>query len=51
MAIPSIAEMVSMSLIGSIDTIMVGQLGANALAVALPAQPRMIMLSVFFALT
>ncbi len=51
MAIPSIAEMVFMSLIGSIDTIMVGQLGANALAaVALPAQPRMIMLSVFFAL-
>lgn len=50
-ALPSIAEMVLMSLIGSIDTIMVGQLGKNALAaVALPGQPRMIMMSVFFAL-
>lgn len=51
LAIPSIIEMVMMSLIGSVDTIMVGQLGATALAaVALPMQPRMIMLSVFFAL-
>jgi len=50
-ALPSIAEMVLMSLIGSADTIMVGQLGPNALAsVALPGQPRMIMLSIFFAL-
>lgn len=50
-ALPSIIEMVMMSLISSIDTIMVGQLGATALAaVALPMQPRMIMLSVFFAL-
>ncbi len=50
-ALPSIAEMVLMSLIGSADTIMVGQLGKNALAsVALPGQPRMIMLSIFFAL-
>ncbi len=50
-ALPSIAEMVLMSLIGSIDTIMVGQLGKNALAaVALPTQPRMIMMSVFFAI-
>lgn len=50
-ALPSIAEMVLMSLIGSVDTIMVGQLGKNALAaVALPGQPRMIMMCVFFAL-
>ena len=50
-AMPSIAEMVLMSLIGSMDTIMVGQLGKNALAaVALPGQPRMIMMSFFFAL-
>jgi uncharacterized membrane protein len=50
-ALPAIAEMVLMSLIGSLDTIMVGQLGKNALAaVSLPAQPRMIMLALFFAL-
>ncbi len=50
-ALPSIAEMVLMSLIGSADTIMVGQLGKNALAaVALPTQPRMLMLSMFFAI-
>lgn len=50
-AVPSIAEMLLMSLIGSADTIMVGQLGKNALAaVSLPTQPRMITLSVFFAL-
>ena len=50
-ALPSIAEMLLMSLIGSADTIMVGQLGKNALAaVALPTQPRMMMLSIFFAL-
>ena len=50
-ALPSVAEMLLMSMIGSADTMMVGQLGKNALAaVALPGQPRMIMLSVFFAL-
>ena len=50
-ALPAIAEMVLMSLIGSLDTIMVGQLGKTALAaVSLPAQPRMIMLALFFAL-
>lgn len=50
-ALPSIAEMVLMSLIGSVDTVMVGQLGKTALAaVALPGQPRMIMMCVFFAL-
>ncbi len=51
-ALPAIAELVLMSLIGSADTIMVGQLGKNALAaVSLPGQPRMIMLALFFALT
>ncbi|MDO5022507.1 MAG: MATE family efflux transporter [Eubacteriales bacterium] len=51
LAVPSIIEMVMMSLIGGIDTIMVGRLGATALAaVALPMQPRMIMMSLFFAL-
>ncbi|HSK68415.1 MAG TPA: MATE family efflux transporter [Candidatus Limnocylindria bacterium] len=50
-AMPAIAELVLMSLIGSADTIMVGQLGRTALAaVSLPAQPRMIMLMLFFAL-
>ena len=50
-ALPAIAELVLMSLIGSADTIMVGQLGKNALAaVSLPGQPRMIMLALFFAL-
>ena len=50
-AMPAIAELVLMSLIGSVDTIMVGQLGKNALAaVSLPSQPRMMMLALFFAL-
>jgi putative MATE family efflux protein len=50
-ALPAIAEMVLMSLIGSMDTIMVGQLGKNALAaVSLPTQPRMMMLALFFSL-
>lgn len=50
-AMPAIAEMVLISLIGSLDTIMVGQLGKNALAaVSLPSQPRMMMLALFFAL-
>lgn len=50
-ALPAVAEMVLISLITSADTIMVGQLGKNALAaVSLPGQPRMIMLSLFFAL-
>lgn len=50
-AMPAIAELVLMSLIGSADIIMVGQLGKNALAaVSLPSQPRMIMLMLFFAL-
>ncbi|NLW19991.1 MAG: MATE family efflux transporter [Clostridiales bacterium] len=50
-ALPAITELVLMSLIGSADIIMVGQLGRNALAaVSLPSQPRMIMLALFFAL-
>ena len=51
-ALPSIIEMVLMSLIGSVDTMMVGnELGAEALAsVGLPTQPRMVLLCLFFAL-
>lgn len=51
-AFPSIVEMVLMSLIGSVDTMMVGNyLGAGALSsVGLPTQPRMLLLSLFFAL-
>ena len=50
-AIPSVAEMVLMSLIGSIDTMMVGTLGTSAIAsVGLVGQPRMLFLCMFFAL-
>ncbi|MBQ7655566.1 MAG: MATE family efflux transporter [Clostridia bacterium] len=51
-AFPSIVEMVLNSLIGSVDTMMVGnELGAEALSsVGLPTQPRMLLLSLFFAL-
>ena len=51
-ALPSIVEMVLMSLIGSVDTMMVGnELGAEALSsVGLPTQPRMLLLCLFFAL-
>ena len=50
-AIPAVAEMVLMALIGAMDTAMVGVIGAEAIsAVGLPGQPRMIMLAVFFAL-
>ena len=51
-AFPSIVEMVLMSLIGSVDTMMVGnELGAEALSsVGLPTQPRMLILCLFFAL-
>lgn len=48
---PSVTEMVLTSLIGSVDAMMVGFLGKNAIAaVNLPSQPRMISLSMFFAL-
>ena len=51
-ALPSIIEMVLMSLIGSIDTMMVGNvLGAEALSsVGLSSQPRLLLLCIFFAL-
>ncbi len=51
-AAPSVVEMVLMSLIGMADTIMVGQaLGAAPLAaVGLVDQPRMLLMSLFFAL-
>ncbi|MEG0766491.1 MAG: MATE family efflux transporter, partial [Clostridia bacterium] len=50
-ALPSVMEMVLMSLIGSVDTMMVGMLGHEAIAaVGLTGQPRMLMLAIFFAL-
>ena len=50
-AIPSIVEMVFVSLIDSVDVIMVGRLGFAAIAsVGLATQPRLIMMSLFFAL-
>lgn len=50
-ALPSVAEMVLSSLIGSMDTMMVGNLGSAAIAaVGLTGQPRMLILSIFFAL-
>ena len=50
-ALPSVCEMVLISLIGMIDTVMVSTIGTDAVAaVGLVGQPRMIMLSMFFAL-
>ncbi len=51
-ALPSVLEMVLVSLIGSVDMMMVGNvLGAEALSsIGLPTQPRMLMLCMFFAL-
>jgi putative MATE family efflux protein len=50
-ALPAVAEMVSVSVIGMADTAMVGKLGTYAIAaVGLTAQARMIFLCVFFAL-
>lgn len=51
-ALPSVAEMVLVSLISSIDMMMVGNvLGAEALSsIGLPTQPRMLMLCMFFAM-
>lgn len=50
-ALPSVAEMVLMSFIGMFDTMMVSVLGLPAVsAVGLCGQPRMILLSLFFAL-
>lgn len=51
LAIPSVLEMVLLSLIGMADTVMVSGVGTNAVAaVGLVGQPRMLMLSIFFAL-
>lgn len=53
LALPAVVEMVSLSLMGMIDTVMVGRLDAYGVAVAaigLTNQPRMVFLSVFFAL-
>ena len=50
-AIPSIIEMIFVALIGSVDIVMVGRLGFEAIAaVGLATQPRLIMLSIFMAL-
>jgi len=49
-AYPAVIEMVSMALMGMLDTIMVGRIGPHAVAaVGLVAQPRMIFFSLFFA--
>ena len=51
LALPSVAEMVLISLINMMDTVMVSGLGTDAVAaVGLVGQPRLIMLSMFFAL-
>ena len=50
-AIPAVIEMVSISLMDMIDTVMVGRVGSQAMAaVGLTGQPRMLILSIFFAL-
>jgi putative MATE family efflux protein len=50
-ALPAVTEMVFMALIGMMDTMMVGALGSFAIAaVGLTAQPRMLFMSLFFAL-
>lgn len=50
-ALPSMAEMILVSLVGMVDTIMVASLGTVAIsAVGLTGQPRMIALCVFFGL-
>lgn len=51
LAAPSVAELVLTSLIGMVDTQMVSGLGDSAIAaVALVAQPRMLVLSLFMAM-
>lgn len=51
LAVPSVCEMVLISLINMMDTMMVSGIGTDAVAaVGLVGQPRMIMLSMFFAL-
>ncbi len=51
LAVPSVCEMVLISLINMMDTVMVSGLGTDAVAaVGLVNQPRLIMLCLFFAL-
>lgn len=51
LAVPSVCEMVLISLINMMDTVMVSGIGTDAVAaVGLVTQPRMIMLCFFFAL-
>jgi len=53
LAVPAVIEMVSITLMGMIDTVMVGRLDGDGVAVAavgLTFQPRMVFLSVFFAI-
>ena len=51
LAMPSVCEMVLISLINMMDTVMVSGIGTDAVAaVGLVGQPRMIMLCLFFAL-
>ncbi|MCL2285625.1 MAG: MATE family efflux transporter [Firmicutes bacterium] len=50
-AIPAVIEMVSIALMDMIDTVMVGRVGPQAMtAVGITGQPRMLILSIFFAL-
>ena len=50
-ALPSVMELVLISLINSVDTMMVGSCGDAAIAaVGLVGQPRMLLLALFFAL-
>ena len=50
-AAPSMCEMIFLSLIGMMDTLMVSTLGTYAIsAVGLTNQPRMILLAIFFAM-
>ena len=50
-ALPSMVEMVLVSLVGMMDTVMVAGLGTEAIsAVGLTGQPRMIALCIFFGL-
>lgn len=50
-AAPAVAEMMSLAVMGMVGTAMVGRIGPHAVAaVGLTAQPRMIFMSLFFAL-
>jgi putative MATE family efflux protein len=52
-AMPAVAEMVSIALMAMIDTVMVGRLDGDGIAISavgITSQPRMLVFSVFFAL-